>query len=120
MRVGNTELTTAQTEYHGVTDEAGQRTVVVTQEGGRGKARLIVSSPQNYPTLTDNVDVIFTTITSPDGDKAGSGHMMKSATATLNRYNLHLHPPEAGGGSGGADKSVVDTNEHELFVERRR
>nr|WP_258168920.1 Immunoglobulin-like domain BIg-containing protein [Salmonella enterica] len=70
VRVGNTELTTAQTEYHGVTDGQGNATVVVTQENGPGvKTRLIVSS-QNYPTLTDNVDVIFTTITSPDSDKA--------------------------------------------------
>ncbi|EDV7396049.1 hypothetical protein BG169_002784 [Salmonella enterica subsp. enterica] len=112
VRVGNTELTTAQTEYHGVTDGQGNATVVVTQENGPGvKTRLIVSS-QNYPTLTDNVDVIFTTITSPDSDKASMyGHMIESATATLNGITYTFTRPKLAAEASGADKSVVDTNE---------
>ncbi|EEJ8361416.1 exotoxin [Salmonella enterica] len=112
VRVGNTELTTAQTEYHGVTDGQGNATVVVTQENGPGvKTRLIVSS-QNYPTLTDNVDVIFTTITSPDSDKASMyGHMVESTTATLNGITYTFTRPKLAAEASGADKSVVDTNE---------
>lgn len=112
VRVGNTELTTAQTEYHGVTDGQGNATVVVTQENGPGvKTRLIVSS-QNYPTLTDNVDVIFTTITSPDSDKASMyGHMIESTTATLNGITYTFTRPKLAAEASGADKSVVDTNE---------
>lgn len=112
VRVGNTELTTAQTEYHGVTDGQGNATVVVTQENGPGvKTRLIVSS-QNYPTLTDNVDVIFTTITSPDSDKASMyGHMIESTTATLNGITYTFTRPKLAAEASCADKSVVDTNE---------
>ncbi|ECU9886105.1 exotoxin [Salmonella enterica subsp. enterica serovar Anatum] len=112
VRVGNTELTTAQTEYHGVTDGQGNATVVVTQENGPGvKTRLIVSS-QNYPTLTDNVDVIFTTITSPDSDKANMyGHMIESATATLNGTTYTFTRPKLLAEASGADSRVDDTNE---------
>lgn len=112
VRVGNTELTTAQTEYHGVTDGQGNATVVVTQENGPGvKTRLIVSS-QNYPTLTDNVDVIFTTITSPDSDKASMyGHMIESATATLNGITYTFTRPKLAAEASGADSRVDDTNE---------
>ncbi|EHF8157375.1 hypothetical protein J3N46_001538 [Salmonella enterica] len=112
VRVGNTELTTAQTEYHGVTDGQGNATVVVTQENGPGvKTRLIVSS-QNYPTLTDNVDVIFTTITSPDSDKANMyGHMIESATATLNGITYTFTRPKLAAEASGADSRVDDTNE---------
>ncbi|EBV2939840.1 hypothetical protein DOA88_00475 [Salmonella enterica subsp. enterica serovar Woodhull] len=112
VRVGNTELTTAQTEYHGVTDGQGNATVVVTQENGPGvKTRLIVSS-QNYPTLTDNVDVIFTTITSPDSDKANMyGHMIESATATLNGITYTFTRPKLLAEASGADSRVDDTNE---------
>ncbi|EBJ4699100.1 exotoxin [Salmonella enterica] len=95
VRVGNTELTTAQTEYHGVTDGQGNATVVVTQENGPGvKTRLIVSS-QNYPTLTDNVDVIFTTITSPDVDGANMWGHMRGVVDAGNLYKRPLLAVEA-------------------------
>ncbi|EBV1218375.1 hypothetical protein DNW00_17190 [Salmonella enterica subsp. enterica serovar Neunkirchen] len=112
VRVGDTELTTTQTEYHGVTDEQGNATVVVTQENGPGvKTRLIVSS-QSYPTLTDNVDVIFTTITSPDSDKANMyGHMLENATATLNGTTYTFTRPKLAAETSGNDGTVVDTNE---------
>lgn len=111
VRVGNTELTTTQAEYHGVTDGQGNATVVVTQENGPGvKTRLIVSS-QSYPTLTDNVDVIFTTITSPDSDKANMyGHMIESTTATLNGTTYTFTRPKLAAETSG-DGTVVDTNE---------
>ncbi|HDN5855138.1 TPA: hypothetical protein P1457_004372, partial [Salmonella enterica subsp. enterica serovar Bahrenfeld] len=112
VRVGDTELTTTQTEYHGVTDGQGNATVVVTQEQGPGvKTRLIVSS-QSYPTLTDNVDVIFTTITSPDSDKANMyGHMLENATATLNGTTYTFTRPKLAAETSGNDGTVVDTNE---------
>ncbi|EAU6886149.1 hypothetical protein DRU97_23295 [Salmonella enterica subsp. enterica serovar Fann] len=112
VRVGDTELTTTQTEYHGVTDEQGNATVVVTQEQGPGvKTRLIVSS-QSYPTLTDNVDVIFTTITSPDSDKANMyGHMLENATATLNGTTYTFTRPKLAAETSGNGGTVVDTNE---------
>lgn len=111
VHVGNTELTTAQTEYHGVTDEQGNATVVVTQDQGPGvKTRLIVSSA-NYPTLTANVDVIFTTITSPDSDKASMyGHMVESTTATLNGTTYTFTRPKLAAETSG-NSTVVDTNE---------
>lgn len=112
VRVGDTELTTTQTEYHGVTDGQGNATVVVTQEQGPGvKTRLIVSS-QSYPTLTDNVDVIFTTITSPDSDKANMyGHMLENATATLNGTTYTFTRPKLAAETSGNGGTVVDTNE---------
>lgn len=112
VRVGDTELTTTQTEYHGVTDEQGNATVVVTQEQGPGvKTRLIVSS-QSYPTLTDNVDVIFTTITSPDSDKANMyGHMLENATATLNGTTYTFTRPKLAAETSGNGGTVVDSNE---------
>lgn len=112
VRVGDTELTTTQTEYHGVTDGQGNATVVVTQEQSPGvKTRLIVSS-QSYPTLTDNVDVIFTTITSPDSDKANMyGHMLENATATLNGTTYTFTRPKLAAETSGNDGTVVDTNE---------
>ncbi|EBY6259676.1 hypothetical protein D5O62_12950 [Salmonella enterica subsp. enterica serovar Warnow] len=111
VHVGNTELTTAQTEYHGVTDEQGNATVVVTQDQGPGvKTRLIVSSA-NYPTLTANVDVIFTTITSPDSDKASMyGYMVESTTATLNGTTYTFTRPKLAAETSG-NSTVVDTNE---------
>lgn len=111
VHVGDTELTTTQAEYHGVTDGQGNATVVVTQDQGPGvKTRLIVSS-QSYPTLTDNVDVIFTTITSPDSDKASMyGHMVESTTATLNGTTYTFTRPKLAAEVKG-NSSVVDTNE---------
>ncbi|VDZ77521.1 RatA -like protein [Salmonella bongori] len=65
VHVGNTELTTTQTLYRGVTDAQGKATVAVTQPEGPGvKTHLIVSS-ENYPKLVAGTDVIFTVLTSP-------------------------------------------------------
>ncbi|ECI7964421.1 hypothetical protein E2D61_09010 [Salmonella enterica subsp. enterica] len=112
VHVGDTELTTVQTEYRGVTDAEGKATVVVTQDEGPGvKTHLIVAS-QSYPTLTDGVDVIFTTITSPDTAQANMyGHMLESASATLNGATYTFTRPKLAVEAGNADKSVNDTNE---------
>ncbi|EGZ3875656.1 hypothetical protein AIB06_002237 [Salmonella enterica subsp. enterica serovar Elokate] len=111
VHVGDTELTTVQTEYRGVTDAGGKATVVVTQDKGPGvKTHLIVAS-QSYPTLTDGVDAIFTTITSPDSDKANMyGHMIESTTATLNGTTYTFTRPKLAAETSG-DGTVVDTNE---------
>lgn len=112
VRVGTTELTTTQTEYHGVTDAQGNATVTVTQEQGPGvKTRLIVSS-QNYPTLVGNVDVIFTTLTSPNTDQANMyGHMPESTTAELNGITYTFFRPKLTAEASGASQTVVDNNE---------
>ncbi|CEA32533.1 putative exported protein [Salmonella enterica subsp. enterica serovar Paratyphi A] len=112
VHVGDTELTTVQTEYRGVTDAEGKATVVVTQDEGPGvKTHLIVAS-QSYPTLTDGVDVIFTTITSPDTAQANMyGHMLESASATLNGATYTFTRPKLAVEAGNADESVNDTNE---------
>lgn len=112
VRVGTTELTTTQTEYHGVTDAQGNATVTVTQEQGPGvKTRLLVSS-QNYPTLTGNVDLIFTTLTSPNTDQANMyGHMPESATAELNGITYTFFRPKLTAEASGVSQTVVDNNE---------
>lgn len=112
VRVGDTELTTTQTEYRGVTDANGNATVVVTQKEGPGVKTPLVVSSVNFPALTAETAVIFTTITSPDSDKASMyGHMIESATATLNGITYTFTRPKLAAEASGADKSVVDTNE---------
>ncbi len=112
VRVGDTELTTTQTEYRGVTDANGNATVVVTQKEGPGVKTPLVVSSVNFPALTAETAVIFTTITSPDSDKASMyGHMVESTTATLNGITYTFTRPKLLAEASGADKSVVDTNE---------
>lgn len=112
VRVGDTELTTTQTEYRGVTDANGNATVVVTQKEGPGVKTPLVVSSVNFPALTAETAVIFTTITSPDSDKASMyGHMVESTTATLNGITYTFTRPKLAAEASGADKSVVDTNE---------
>ncbi|WP_303245332.1 Immunoglobulin-like domain BIg-containing protein, partial [Salmonella enterica] len=95
VRVGDTELTTTQTEYRGVTDANGNATVVVTQKEGPGVKTPLVVSSVNFPALTAETAVIFTTITSPDSDKASMyGHMIESATATLNGITYTFTRPK--------------------------
>lgn len=112
VRVGDTELTTTQTEYRGVTDANGNATVVVTQKEGPGVKTPLVVSSVNFPALTAETAVIFTTITSPDSDKASMyGHMVESTTAMLNGITYTFTRPKLAAEASGADKSVVDTNE---------
>lgn len=112
VRVGDTELTTTQTEYRGVTDANGNATVVVTQKEGPGVKTPLVVSSVNFPALTAETAVIFTTITSPDSDKASMyGHMVESTTATLNGITYTFTRPKLAAEASGADSRVDDTNE---------
>lgn len=122
VRVGDTELTTTQTEYRGVTDANGNATVVVTQKEGPGVKTPLVVSSVNFPALTAETAVIFTTITSPDSDKASMyGHMVESTTATLNGITYTFTRPKLAAEASGADSRVDDTNETwAQFTERRR
>lgn len=70
VHIGNTELTSADTEYHGVTDANGTATVTVTQDDGPGVKTTLRVKPSESSALEEDVDVIFTTLTSPDSSKA--------------------------------------------------
>ncbi|TGD33560.1 hypothetical protein C9F07_34450, partial [Salmonella enterica subsp. enterica serovar Poona] len=72
VRVGNTELTTTATEYHGTTKAEGVATVTVAQANGPGVKTPLVAHPSGAPALKADVDVIFTTLTSP---ASGSAYM---------------------------------------------
>ncbi|QLN20085.1 RatA-like protein [Escherichia coli] len=62
--------------YEGVTDANGQATLTLTQPGGKGVKTRIMGSLRTGFTNTDTKDVMFTTVTSPDSDKAHMwGHM---------------------------------------------
>ncbi|WP_459349928.1 adhesion domain-containing protein [Pseudocitrobacter cyperus] len=62
--------------YEGITDVNGQATLILTQPDGAGvKTHVTAAMRQGYNT-TDEKDFIFTTLTSPDSDKARMwGHM---------------------------------------------
>lgn len=112
VHVGDTELTTTQTEFHGVTDAQGNATVVVTQAQGPGVKTHLIVSAQNYPTLTASVDVIFTTLTSPDtGQATMYGHMPNSTTAELDGITYTFTRPKLAVETSGSSKSIVDSNE---------
>ncbi|KFC96458.1 RatA family protein [Leminorella grimontii ATCC 33999 = DSM 5078] len=108
VHVGDTELTSSTTEYHGVTDASGSATVTVTQNDGPGVKTTLHVRPQNNGALSDSVDVIFTVKTSPDTDKATMwGHMAESASA--NGYTFYR--PKLAAEASGADATIVDHNE---------
>lgn len=112
VHVGDTELTTTTTLYHGITDASGNATVVVTQPDGPGvKTHLIVSS-QNYPDLIAETDVIFTTLTSPDSPEAAMyGHMPEKATAELNGITYTFTRPKLTAETSGTIGSFPENNE---------
>ncbi|ELD7044198.1 exotoxin [Salmonella enterica] len=95
VRVGDTELTTTQTEYRGVTDANGNATVVVTQKEGPGVKTPLVVSSVNFPALTAETAVIFTTITSPDVDGANMWGHMRGVVDAGNLYKRPLLAVEA-------------------------
>ncbi|WP_194206193.1 adhesion domain-containing protein [Superficieibacter sp. 1612_C1] len=112
VHVGDTELTTTKTLYRGVTDAQGNATVVVTQANGPGvKTHLVVSS-ENYPDLTAETDVIFTTLTSPDSEQAAMyGHMPESVTAELNGVTYKFTRPKLAEEASDRNGSIVSANE---------
>lgn len=108
VQVGSTELTTADTVYHGVTDASGTATVTVTQNNGPGVKTTLKVMPSEYSTLEEDVDVIFTTLTSPDSDKAAMwGHMAESTTVG----DFTFSRPKLSGETNGTNGAVTDHNE---------
>lgn len=94
VRVGNTELTTTATEYHGTTNAEGVATVVVTQANGPGVKTPLIAHPSSAPALKASVDVIFTTLTSPDSSSANMyGHMAETSTATVDGASYTFTAP---------------------------
>lgn len=112
VHVGDTELTTTTTLYHGVTDANGTATVVVTQTDGPGvKTPLIVSS-ETYPEISAAADVIFTVITSPDAAEANMyGHMLESETVDLDGVTYTFTRPKLAAEAADKNGTVEDTNE---------
>ncbi|WP_228286852.1 adhesion domain-containing protein [Hafnia paralvei] len=108
VHIGNTELTTADTEYHGVTDVNGTATVTVTQDGGPGVKTTLRVKPSESSALEEDVDVIFTTLTSPDSSKAQMwGHMAESTTVLGYTFSRPVLAQEMSDG----DVTVTDHNE---------
>lgn len=108
VHVGNTELTTTDTEYRGVTDANGTATITVTQDNGPGVKTTLKVKPSTGSTQEADVDVIFTTLTSPDTDKAAMwGHMAESTTIGDFTYSRPKLAAEASGTNG----VVADHNE---------
>lgn len=69
--------------YEGITDVNGQASLTLTQPGGAGVKTHITAKMRSDFTASDEKDVIFTVITSPDSDKARMwGHMAETVTAT--------------------------------------
>ncbi|MCV4802000.1 DUF823 domain-containing adhesin, partial [Escherichia coli] len=63
--------------YEGITDANGEASLTLTQPGGVGVKTHITARMRSDFTASDEKDVIFTVITSPDTDKARMwGHML--------------------------------------------
>lgn len=112
VHVGDTELTTTATEYHGVTGADGKATVTVTQANGPGVKTTLTVMPANNTALKDSVDVIFTTLTSPDSDKAAMwGHMEESTTANVDGVTYTFTRPKLAAETSGTSGTFVASNE---------
>lgn len=108
VHIGNTELTTVDTEYYGVTDANGTATVTVTQDGGPGVKTTLKVKPSQSSVVEEDVDVIFTTLTSPNSDKAAMwGHMAESTTVG----DFTFSRPKLSGEASGTNGAVTDHNE---------
>lgn len=112
VRVGNTELTTTATEYHGTTNAEGVATVVVTQANGPGVKTPLIAHPSSSPALKASVDVIFTTLTSPDSSSANMyGHMAETSTATVDGASYTFYRPKLAAETDGEDRTASINNE---------
>lgn len=112
VHVGDTELTTTATEYHGVTGADGKATVTVTQANGPGVKTTLTVMQANNTALKDSVDVIFTTLTSPDSDKAAMwGHMEESATANVDGVTYTFTRPKLAAETSGTSATFAANNE---------
>lgn len=112
VRVGNTELTTTAMEYHGTTNAEGVATVVVTQANGPGVKTPLIAHPSSAPALKASVDVIFTTLTSPDSSSANMyGHMAETSTATVDGASYTFYRPKLAAETDGEDRTASINNE---------
>ncbi|EDT0919019.1 hypothetical protein DCN34_003522 [Salmonella enterica subsp. enterica] len=112
VRVGNTELTTTATEYHGTTNAEGVATMVVTQANGPGVKTPLIAHPSSAPALKASVDVIFTTLTSPDSSSANMyGHMAETSTATVDGASYTFYRPKLAAETDGEDRTASINNE---------
>ncbi|WP_139380509.1 Immunoglobulin-like domain BIg-containing protein, partial [Salmonella enterica] len=85
---------TTATEYHGTTNAEGVATVTVTQANGPGVKTPLVAHPSGAPALKADVDVIFTTLTSPDSGSANMyGHMADNSNATVDGESYTFSRP---------------------------
>lgn len=108
VRVGNMELTTPETVFRGVTDENGTATVTVSQDNGPGVKTTLKVASEYVPTQAENIEVIFTTLTSPDSVKAAMwGHMAESTTVKGYTFTR----PRLAAETSGANSTVADANE---------
>ncbi|ELD1875649.1 TPA: hypothetical protein H2X82_002128 [Salmonella enterica] len=112
VRVDSTELTTTATEYHGTTNAEGVATVTVTQTNGPGVKTPLMAHPSGAPALKAGVDVIFTTLTSPDSSSANMyGHMADNSTATVDGESYTFSRPKLAAEIDGEDRAVSINNE---------
>ncbi|MMC65341.1 hypothetical protein EER74_10290 [Salmonella enterica subsp. enterica] len=112
VRVGDVELTTTATEYHGTTNAEGVATVTVTQANGPGVKTPLMAHPAGAPTLKASVDVIFTTLTSPDSGSANMyGHMAETSTATVDGASYTFYRPKLAAETDGEDHTASINNE---------
>ncbi len=86
--------------YEGITDVNGQASLTLTQPGGAGVKTHITAKMRSDFTTSDEKDVIFTVITSPDTDKARmwGGHMQ----GIIDSNNIFKRP------------RLADETDHEL------
>lgn len=112
VRVDSTELTTTATEYHGITNAEGVATVTVTQTNGPGVKTPLMAHPSGAPALKAGVDVIFTTLTSPDSSSANMyGHMADNSTATVDGESYTFSRSKLAAETDGEDRAVSINNE---------
>lgn len=111
VHVGDTELTTTATEYHGTTDANGNATVTITQDNGPGVRTTLTVKPADT-TLSASIDVIFTTPTSPDVATANMyGHMQDSASATLDGVTYTFTRPKLAKETSDFAHTINENNE---------
>ncbi|EFE09850.1 adhesion domain-containing protein [Citrobacter youngae] len=113
VHVGDTELTTVTTEYHGTTDANGKATVVVTQASGPGVKTPLTVFAAGAPQLKSSIAVIFTTLTSPDTPFANMwGHMTETSSADVEGETYTFTRPQLAAETDGESGVVSASNEN--------
>ncbi|EDH2961143.1 hypothetical protein GC780_00355 [Salmonella enterica] len=83
-----------------------------TQANGPGVKTPLVAHPSGAPALKADVDVIFTTLTSPDSGSANMyGHMADNSTATVDGESYTFSRPKLAAETDGEDRAVSINNE---------